>query len=91
MTTLRKLTEHDRYRMFDLGHGKFEIVRDHINQHPEGVSIVLNILGHSDALVSDYTVIEDFDADLEALSLLDAKPGDYLWEIAERIEKEREE
>ena len=81
MTTLRKLTENERFRMFDLGHGKFEIVRDHINQHPEGVSIVLNILGHSDALVSDYTVItviEDFDADLEALSLLDAKPGDFI-------------
>ena len=67
------------------------IVRDHINQHPEGVAVVLNILNCPDALVSDYTVIEDFDADLEALSLLDAKPGDFLWEIAERIEKEKDE
>ena len=67
------------------------IERDHINQHPEGVAVVLNILNCPDALVSDYTVIEDFDADLDALSLLDAKPGDYLWEIAERIEKEKDE
>jgi len=67
------------------------IVRDHINQHPEGVAVVLNILNCPDALVSDYTVIEDFDADFEALSLFDAKPGDFLWEIAERIEKEKDE
>ena len=66
------------------------IVRNHINQHPEGVSIVLNILGHSDALVSDYTVVEDFDADLEALALLDAKPGDFIWQLAERIERGKE-
>lgn len=65
MTTLRKLTENERFRVFDLG--------------------------HSDALVSDYTVIDDFDADLAALSLLDAKPGDFIWQLAERIEKEREE
>ncbi|HEY6019914.1 MAG TPA: hypothetical protein VIY48_08425 [Candidatus Paceibacterota bacterium] len=67
------------------------IVRDHINQHPEGVAVTLNILGHPEALVSDYSRVGDFDADLDALSLLDAKPGDFIWEIAERIEKEKEE
>ena len=62
-----------------------------INEHPEGTAVALNILGHPDALVSDLTRVDDFYPDEDALSLLDAKRGDFLWEIAARIEKENEE
>jgi hypothetical protein len=62
-----------------------------INEHPEGTTVILNILGHSSALVTDYTTVGDFNPDEDTLSLLDAKRGDYLWELAERIEKENDE
>lgn len=67
------------------------IEQDKIDQYPEGVAVILNILGHPEALVTDYSQIGDFDPDESALSLLDAKPGDFLWELAERIEKENED
>lgn len=70
----------------------FNIVIDqtHINQYPEGVSIVLSVLGHTEALVSDLSEIGDFDPSEETLSLLDAKRGDIIWEIAARIERDND-
>lgn len=63
---------------------------DRIEEHQEGVNIVLNLIGHPEAFVSDETQMVDFgDEAVEDLNVfVHCKPGDYLWDVARRIERE---
>lgn len=52
------------------------------------VQILLNILGRPDALVSDNTKLGDFDNHETVQTLINgAQPGDYLWELGQRINR----
>lgn len=58
-----------------------------INETKEGVTILLNMLGQQDTLVSDHTRIGDFENGVETLASLSllCERGDYLHEIAQRV------
>ena len=59
-----------------------------INETQEGVTILLNILGKPDTLVTDNTRIDDFVGGVDILRSLslDCAQGDYLYEIAQRMD-----
>ncbi len=64
-----------------------------INETHEGVTLLKQLLGHPEALVSDHTRIGDFENGVETLASLSVHcaRGDYLWEIAQRIQQSDDE
>ncbi len=59
----------------------------HIEETHEGVTLLKQLLGHPEALVSDHTRIGDFENGVETLASLSllCERGDYLHEIAQRV------
>jgi hypothetical protein len=52
------------------------------------IDILLNLMGHPEALVSDQTTLGDFEQyeDIKAV-IGDAAPGDFLWELGRKISR----
>jgi len=62
------------------------IDRKQCNEYRTEIDILLNLMGHPEALVSDQTTLGDFEQyeDIKAV-IGDAAPGDFLWELGRKI------